>query len=700
MYALLGLLMAPWMSGPLAQEADRATPEVEARLVELCHAGRLDAAFEEQCLEVLRNSVGPVPTGETFWPWLDSQPALRRSSLAAAAACGPRVFSNLALLREAAPADTARFPDLAAAFAASWTGGSGPEPARHWIDGWLTEGRATPGMVESFRELSARAKDLRFPIGKAPWQVLAHLADSIVPVDERAWAFAQYDARGTKDLRNLFAAVPYTLEPKRAGGPYTLKSFLTCGGPCTHNVQFAGGVFDAFGIPSGWAGGPGHTYPYWFEIDGRDLRVFRTNEIGNRSGKIRDPLSGGHVWEDRVRLMVASLNQGPAPHDHAALAAWAFMRVPPKDRAEASPILVAALEASPLCYPALRAAAEATKARQLSPGEAAGIWRKSAAEMAERHPEELADLLDVALPALGERSATFDGEISVIGRFEKRQSGRIATWRFSLWRARALGAREKLPGCLRALTNAALELAPSETGRFSEVVGDLVRIADPGKPRIQALRAILDGLTPSEGSVATNVLHARLVTAAALQRAYEEDSRGKTGDRIWVEELIAQADQRGDPGTGPVGGGGGAAFEQVSPGAILVGLRVTTAGFNGRTVIGSMQGLFRSGKAAPIAHPAAGGVRSESYDLTVPDGFVLWGIVAAGSDRVDGVQILATPGPRLRGEVFVSQWVGSGRHRAQLLGGPAGQIQALTGRAGADLDAVGARVDNSPQGSR
>lgn len=689
---VLGVLAAPMIAGAVNGPTIQQAQGPSERLVELCRAGRLDSTFEALCFELQRERAETESLGDPFWDWLDAEPKLRRCSLAAAARCGPRVFTNLAILRKAAAAETERFPELAAAFAAAWTRGDGPDPARFWVDGWLKEGRAIPGFVESFTDFARRAKVLRFPVGKAPWQVLAHLADSIVPMEERAWAFSEYDTRKTEGLRNLFGAVPYTLDPKRKGGPFTLQSFLECGGPCTHNVQFAGGVFDAFGIPSGWAGGPGHTYPYWFEQDGKALRIFRTNEIGNRSGKIRDPLSSGHIWEDRLRLMVASLNRGQDDHDRAALAAWAFSRVPEKDRAQAASILVAALDASPLSYPALLAAAEATKARQLSAPAAAPIWRRAAVEMSESHPEELADLLDIAFPAIGDGPATFDGDVATLARFEKRHGARIAPWRFGLWRARALAARGKLPGSRRALQEAALELASLDPASFGRLIEDLLRITEPGKPRIKALRTVFEDLEAPEGPDNTKTLRSRLLAAAALQSAYGEDSRSRTGHRIWVDELVAQAAQRGGSSAGPVGGGGGAAFEQRVAGAELMGIRVTTTVFNGRTVVGSIQGLFRSAAAGPIVHEAAGGVRSEAADLLVPEGWTLWAIVAAGSDRVDGIQIIATPAAVWRGEADVSPWIGSGRERARLLGGAAGGIEALTGRAGADLDAVGVRL--------
>ena len=141
-------------------------------------------------------------------------------------------------------------------------------------------------------------------------------------------------------------------------------------------MQFAGGVFDAFGIPSGWAGGPGHTYPYWFEVEGQDLAIHRINELGNRNGKIRNPLGPGYVREDELRLLVVALNHSIAKRRRAALAAWAWRRVPEKARAAGAAILLAAIAESPYCHEALSATADATRRR---PG---------AAESARAHLEE------------------------------------------------------------------------------------------------------------------------------------------------------------------------------------------------------------------------------------------------------------------------------------------------------------------------
>ncbi len=691
------LLLA--LAGPLLMAPGAAAPVTEAaqadldRLLDLCKAGRLDGTFMEACFEHLEKEARTALPGDELWDGLRSDTKLRQPAFLAASQCGPKVFANLARLTERHPDMVKRFPALAVSFSAAWAHGDGPEPALSWVDGWLTEGRATPSFEESFADLAARAQDLRFPASGAPWQVLAHLADSIVPTAERAWAFDEYKARKTPGLRNLFGAVPYTLDPKRTGGPFTLQSFLECGGPCTHNVQFAGGVFDAFGIPSGWAGGPGHTYPYWFEMDGKTLRLFRTNEIGNRNGKIRDPLTGGHVWEDRLRLQVAALNHGQGAEARAALGAWAFRQLPKERRHEAAPILVAAVEANPFCHSALLAAAEATSKRQISPGSAGRIWKAAAQKMTEGHPEELGDLLDMAIPAFGSGPTTFDGDVPILARFEKRQGGRLATWRFGEWRARVLAARDKRPAARRVLLGAALELAPVSVTGFKELLDGLEQITEPGTERTKALRSLLEDIADPKDGYAAEAFRSRLWTAASLRRAYGGGPGGKAGNRVWVDELVAQQEARragqGEEkhraGIGPVGGAGGASFEQQIGGAPLIGVRVTTTGFNGRTVIGSIQSIF----AGPSVHDPAGGVRGNAIDLTIPDGWVLWGIVAAGSDRVDGLQIIATPGAAWRGKAHVSPWVGSSIENGQLLGGPKGLIEGLTGRAGADLDAMG-----------
>lgn len=676
-----------------------ASPSGVGALAEGCAEGELDATFSGLCRDVIREDVLEHPAGSLlppdFFEWLDEHPRLRDDAYLASAEVGPKVASNLQLLRGLHAKEVEKYAPLAVAYAAAWSGGEDLEPRRFWVDAWLTRGRAVPGMAESFLYHVEERRQMRVSVQRAPWQVLAHLADSLVPIEERRWALDRYRERETEDLRHLFGAVPYTLEPEREHEVYSLESFLEFGGPCTHNVQFAGGVFDAFGIPSGWAGGPGHTYPYWFELRGRELSIHRTNELGNRSGKIRDPLGPGHVWEDDLRLLTLALDHSLAGQRNAALAAWAYRRVPEEARATCAPILVAAVGENPFCAEALAAVAEATELRQLSLEQAGDAWEAIQKGLG-AHPLHLLPLLERAVPVAGAETPTFAGDLALLKTLERAwdDAGDLeASSRIPLWQARCLAARGKRDMATRILRGVAEEAAATEPERFVRAV-DALAAATPGAPgseeRLDVLRAVLATVEPRPRAGWTELhrsrLHAlRLALAELVALDREEEAH-----RLWFEELAAL---RGDdPGLGPepvlVGGSGGESFEDAPAGGELVGLRVTTTGYNGRTVIGSVQGIFRA-DGAEVVGQRHGQLRAGSPELRAPEGWRVAGLVAAGGDRLDGFQLVYVPRDGSDRRVRMSEWIGSHRERELLIGGRGVVITGIRGRAGADVDALG-----------
>jgi hypothetical protein len=668
-------------------------------LLARCAEGKIDPAFLGACRDVIREEILGHPASSLlppdFFEWLAETPRLRDDVHLASASIGPKVAFNLQLLRSFDEEKVESHPTLAVAFAAAWAKGADPEPQRFWTDAWLIRGRAVPGMTESFLYHIEKRREMRVAAHNAPWQILAHLADSIVPIEERLWALDRYGKRKTEELHHAFGDVPYTLEPRRGEAASTLESFLEFGGPCTHNVQFAGGVFDAFGIPSGWAGGPGHTYPYWFEVQGREITIHRTNEIGNRNGKIRDPLGPDHVWEDDLRLLTVALNHSVMGQRHAALAAWAHRRVPSAERAASAPILVAALRENPYSAAALSSLADATALRYLSLADAGVAWKAAAAGLAKR-PLDLLPLLERAVPAPGAEAPTFAGDLALLNKLEREWEGAghsEALSRIPLWRARCLASRGKQATATRLLREIAADAAGTDPQRFEEASAALAA-AVPGAPdseqRLEVLRALIATVDSRPRAGWTPLHRSRF---HAIRRAVAEMTalgREEQAFTFWYEELAAT---RGDdPSVGPepvlVGGGGGRAFLDTPPGAELVGLRVSTTDYNGRRVIGSVQGIFLVGGAELIGE-LAGQARSTSALVRAPDGWRIIGIVAAGSDRLDGLQLVYTPREGSEQRIRMSEWVGSHVEHEVLIGGRGVQITGIRGRAGADVDAFG-----------
>lgn len=690
--ALLSIALLPaWAPAPAQLEVDA--------LVEQCAEGKIDADFLEASHAVVRVDVlnhaaeFDLPAG--FFDWLDASAQLRDDAYFAIASVGPKVAVNLQALRVLDETAVKRNPRLAVAFAAAWSHGAQPEPELYWVDQWLINGREVPGMETSFLYYAKGGHDLRVAHKDAPWQILAHLADSIVPIDERIWALDQYGKRRTEGLRDLFGAVPYTLDPQRGNEPCTLESFLKIGGPCTHNVQFAGGVFDAFGMPSGWAGGPGHTYPYWFELQGKTLSVHRTNELGNRNGKIRNPLGSNHVWEDELRLLVEALNLSVKKQRRAALAAWAFGRVPEEARGSASNILLAALRENPYCSEALSALEDATIQRHLSPADAGAAWAFIGKELVER-PFVLIPILDRVLPSTDATRPRFDGEQAVLNRLErawKNGASPEGMAQIPFWRARCLAASGKHVDAVRELKEIAEDAVARDSIRFARAVDSLASIlakSATADEHLDGLRAMLKLAKPNPKADASIVQRSRFHVVRNLVQAFRSLDQNEEADALWYAELLAARELSVVDASEPIliGGFGGGPFQDAPEGAELIGLRVSTTGFNGRSVVGSVQGIFRV-DGAEVLGSRAGQERSGSIELRAPDGWRVAGLVAAGSDRFDGFQLVYLPQDATDKRVRMSAWVGSHVDREVLIGDRTTRVIGICGRAGADVDAFG-----------
>ena len=71
------------------------------------------------------------------------------------------------------------------------------------------------------------------------------------------------------------------------------------------------------------------------------------------------------------------------------------------------------------------------------------------------------------------------------------------------------------------------------------------------------------------------------------------------------------------------------------------------------------------------------------------EGWRVAGVVAAGSDRFDGFQLVFVPCDSDDQHARMSDWIGSHREHEVLIGGRGVRIIGIRGRAGADVDAFG-----------
>ncbi len=694
--AILGMVFAwPGMAFGLQVQMENVD-----LLAEKCAAGKIDVGFLVACHAVIDEDAANHPSNSQlppdFFAWLDGNSSLRDDARLAMAEVSAKVANNLQILRSFDEGLVEKYPNLAIAFAATWSNGDDSIPRRYWVDEWLVQGRAVPKMMESFQFHIENSKITRLDLRETPWQILAHLTDSLVPIEERNWVLERYGKRKTSELRGMFGHVPYTLDPQRDGDEvYSLQSFLEYGGPCTHNVQFAGGVFDAFGIPSGWAGGPGHTYPYWFESHRASISIHRTNEIGNRNGKIRNPLGPNHVWEDQLRLLVHELNDSVPKSRNATLAAWAYRRVKEEDRLATAAILPAAIRENPYCFAAISALVDATAAGHLSTAKAGAAW-KLVAKALTLDSFQLADFLDRALPAIGADAPTMDGDLALLKTLEKNwqnlgHSGGLA--KIPVWRARCLSARGKHLLASNIWRDIAKQTSATNPTSFAAAV-DAMAKAVPGAPqseqRLDLLMKLIAEYEPEPRAGWSQLHRSRSLVVRMAVDELLSFGRIEQAHTLLYEEIAAT--RGSDPGTGAepvlVGGTGGGPFLDAPENAELIGVRVSTAHFNGRVVIASVLGIYQIGDEEVVG-VRAGQQRPGSVVLKAPTDWRIAGMVATGSDRCDGFQLVYVPKSSTDRRIRMSEWIGSRTGREILIGGRGTKIIGIRGRAGADVDSMG-----------
>jgi len=160
-----------------------------------------------------------------------------------------------------------------------------------------------------------------------------------------------------------------------------------------------------------------------------------------------------------------------------------------------------------------------------------------------------------------------------------------------------------------------------------------------------------------------------------------------------VPVCAAAFDERGMRRTELVGGGGGTAFEdRISQRATLTGLHVHVGGWGHRTIVRGIRPLFDGpeGRAEGAMH---GTPDHAGTEVRAEPGYAVAGLFVRYGHRVDGLAVLFL---RLRQDGrldpkdgYVSPWIGGREGSKATLGGTGARIVGLTGRSGADLDAIG-----------
>jgi hypothetical protein len=234
--------------------------------------------------------------------------------------------------------------------------------------------------------------------------------------------------------------------------------------------------------------------------------------------------------------------------------------------------------------------------------------------------------------------------------------------------------------------------APIFDGALAGALGLLSEKAGDPK-RIRYLLARLDETDTEPG-------HARRHVANVLieehRAAGDEAEAEALRLRILTErrgELSPFGDEPGLFRSKIHGGGGGGEFEERFPDdATLVGFRYSTSNWNGHTIVRALQPILAGpdGETTGAWHGKPGGTPSE---LRAKDGWAVGGIIVKAGQRVDGVAVVFLRNRRGRldpRDYEISEWIGGrGGGGEALLGANGDPVVGLSGRSGADLDAIG-----------
>ena len=392
---------------------------------------------------------------------------------------------------------------------------------------------------------------------------------------------------------------------------------------------------------------------------------------------------------------MAAVNHSIPKRRRAALAAWAYGHLPSELRARAARIIPAAVRENPYCHEALSALADATRAGHLPSADAGRSW-KSVVRALASHSHELAALFERALPDFGADRPNFGGDLALVKSLERRwRAAKLADCLEDVpfWRARILAARGKAKESARFLRRVARRSAATSPQRFGAAVTALATVAartDDPESRLRVLRGVLPLALPKPKAGWTALRRSRLLVVRQIVAELRKLKRGEEADALWYEELDAARGPGSGLGEPPtlVGGGGGSAFSEAPQGAELIGLRIGTTGYNGRTVIRCVQAIYRL-EDRESRGKRFGADCSGQVDLRAPEGWRVVGVIAAGSDRFDGCQLVFASRSVGDRRVRLSRWVGSRGEREVLIGERNARIRGIRGRAGADIDSFG-----------
>ena len=182
---------------------------------------------------------------------------------------------------------------------------------------WDRDIDAKASRGESFGYYYKNRKVMRSDFEKTPYELLKHIANTTVSIQERMWALKTYHARARKtaELGRIFFDVRWRPtyfvggESKKPHLAYTLQNILKYGGVCADQAYFAANVVKSFGIPaevfSGFGMRGGHAWigcvkrdptgtPYW------DLGTARYSYDRYYTGYAIDPQTGKQITDHDV----------------------------------------------------------------------------------------------------------------------------------------------------------------------------------------------------------------------------------------------------------------------------------------------------------------------------------------------------------------------------------------------------------------
>lgn len=141
-----------------------------------------------------------------------------------------------------------------------------------------------------------------------------------------------------------------------------------------------------------------------------------------------------------------------------------------------------------------------------------------------------------------------------------------------------------------------------------------------------------------------------------------------------------------------VGGGGGGKFEDTQLTAKVIGFAVTTRGYAGHTVIGSIQVLY-STTHRQYASKVYGNPGSKPVIVRAKSGYAVGALAGKGGNRLDGFKVVFMRdrnGELDPKDSYESAWVGGkGGGAETVLGGDGKLVVGIYGGCGAEFDGLG-----------